>query len=56
MLALGDAELAPTDKAEDEERVAEATVATLDDLGSATFAADLASLLHETLNTRLFRS
>ncbi|MCB9536095.1 MAG: hypothetical protein H6704_07495 [Myxococcales bacterium] len=33
VLALGDAELAPTDKAEDEERVAEATVATLDDLG-----------------------
>jgi urease accessory protein len=33
-----------------------ATVATLDDLGSATFRADLASLRHETQYTRLFRS
>jgi urease accessory protein len=30
--------------------------ATLDDLGSATFRADLASLKHETQYTRLFRS
>ena len=30
--------------------------ATLDDLGSATFRADLASLRHETQYTRLFRS
>ena len=30
--------------------------ASLDDLGSATFRADLASLLHETQYTRLFRS
>ena len=30
--------------------------ATEDDLGSATFAADLASILHETQTTRLFRS
>jgi urease accessory protein len=30
--------------------------ATLDDLGSATFRADLASLQHETQYTRLFRS
>ncbi len=29
---------------------------TEDDLGSATFAADLASILHETQTTRLFRS
>jgi urease accessory protein len=29
---------------------------TLDDLGSATFAADLASMAHETQYTRLFRS
>jgi urease accessory protein len=33
-----------------------AIVATLDDLGSATFRADLASLRHETQYTRLFRS
>jgi urease accessory protein len=33
-----------------------ATLATLDDLGSATFGADLASMLHETQTTRLFRS
>ena len=30
--------------------------ATEDDLGSAIFAADLASILHETQTTRLFRS
>ena len=30
--------------------------ASLDDLGSATFRADLASMLHETQYTRLFRS
>jgi urease accessory protein len=33
-----------------------AMAATLDDLGSATFRADLASLRHETQYTRLFRS
>jgi urease accessory protein len=33
-----------------------ALVATLDDLGSATFRADLASIRHETQYTRLFRS
>jgi urease accessory protein len=33
-----------------------ANAASMDDLGSATFAADLASLLHETQATRLFRS
>jgi urease accessory protein len=33
-----------------------AMTATLDDLGSATFRADLASLRHETQYTRLFRS
>jgi urease accessory protein len=33
-----------------------ALAATLDDLGSATFRADLASLRHETQYTRLFRS
>jgi urease accessory protein len=33
-----------------------ALLATLDDLGSATFRADLASLRHETQYTRLFRS
>jgi len=33
-----------------------ALVATLDDLGGATFRADLASLRHETQYTRLFRS
>jgi len=31
-------------------------LASLDDLGSATFRADLASLRHETQYTRLFRS
>jgi len=35
---------------------ARAMHATLDDLGSATFRADLASLRHETQYTRLFRS
>ena len=30
--------------------------ATLDDLGSATFRADISSMLHETQYTRLFRS
>lgn len=34
----------------------EAMAATLDDLGAATFAADLASLQHETQEVRLFRS
>src|SRR5262249_9518492 len=33
-----------------------ALCATLDDLGGATFRADLASLRHETQYTRLFRS
>jgi urease accessory protein len=33
-----------------------AVAATLDDLGGATFRADLASALHETQYTRLFRS
>ena len=33
-----------------------AVAATLDDLGTATFRADLASLRHETQYTRLFRS
>ncbi|MEM6495613.1 MAG: urease accessory UreF family protein [Pseudomonadota bacterium] len=31
-------------------------LATLDDLGTATFGSDLASLFHETQTTRLFRS
>jgi urease accessory protein len=35
---------------------ASALVASLDDLGSATFRADLASMRHETQYTRLFRS
>ena len=35
---------------------ARAFVAAIDDLGSATFRADLASLRHETQYTRLFRS
>ena len=35
---------------------ARALLASLDDLGSATFRADLASLRHETQYTRLFRS
>jgi len=35
---------------------ARARVAVLDDLGSATFRADLASMRHETQYTRLFRS
>jgi urease accessory protein len=33
-----------------------ALTASLDDIGSATFRADLASLRHETQYTRLFRS
>ena len=33
-----------------------AVAATLDDIGSATFRADLASLRHEAQYTRLFRS
>jgi urease accessory protein len=33
-----------------------ALAATLDDLGSATFRADIASARHETQYTRLFRS
>jgi urease accessory protein len=33
-----------------------ASASTLDDLGSATIRADIASLRHETLPTRLFRS
>lgn len=37
--------------------VAHATMfATIDDLGSATYGADLASMFHETQTTRLFRS
>ncbi len=36
--------------------VASVSAATLDDLGTATFRADLASALHETQYTRLFRS
>ncbi|WP_375412736.1 urease accessory protein UreF [uncultured Bradyrhizobium sp.] len=36
--------------------VKHALSATLDDLGSATFRADLASMRHETQYTRLFRS
>jgi urease accessory protein len=36
--------------------VSRALAASLDDLGSATFRADLASLRHETQYTRLFRS
>jgi urease accessory protein len=38
------------------ETAARAMTATTDDLGSATFRADLASLRHETQYTRLFRS
>ncbi len=34
----------------------EATQATLDDLGSCALASDMASLEHETLTTRIFRS
>jgi urease accessory protein len=33
-----------------------ALVASLDDLGGATFRADLVSMRHETQYTRLFRS
>jgi urease accessory protein len=39
-----------------ETTAARAYAASLDDLGSATFRADLASLRHETQYTRLFRS
>jgi len=35
---------------------ADATTATIDDLGSAGFLLDLASMAHETQYTRLFRS
>jgi urease accessory protein len=45
--ALEEAELATTD---------EALTATIDDLGSAAFMVDLASMRHETQYTRLFRS
>ena len=33
-----------------------ALASTLDDLGSATVAADIASMRHETLHTRIFRT
>jgi urease accessory protein len=48
VLAQLEAEVAATAK--------RAMAASLDDLGSATFRADLASLRHETQYTRLFRS
>ncbi|MBI5321508.1 urease accessory protein UreF [Bradyrhizobium sp.] len=48
VLAQLEAEVAATAK--------RAVAASLDDLGSATFRADLASLRHETQYTRLFRS
>ena len=35
---------------------AQAEKATIDDLGSAAFMVDLASMAHETQYTRLFRS
>ncbi|MGA7324720.1 MAG: urease accessory UreF family protein [Rhodomicrobium sp.] len=35
---------------------ATASIATLDEIGTASFSADLASLEHETLYTRLFRT
>jgi urease accessory protein len=35
---------------------AQAKIATIDDLGSAAFMVDLASMSHETQYTRLFRS
>jgi urease accessory protein len=35
---------------------AQGTCATLDDLGSAGFMVELASIAHETQYTRLFRS
>jgi len=35
---------------------AQGTCATLDDLGSAGFVVELASIAHETQYTRLFRS
>ena len=49
---LGIAELEPAVLA----MAAEAEQATIDDLGSAAFMIDLASALHETQYTRLFRS
>jgi urease accessory protein len=39
-----------------QEAATRAADSTLDDIGSATFAADLASMQHETQYTRLFRS
>ncbi len=39
-----------------QQAAAVAATSTLDDIGSATFAADLASMQHETQYTRLFRS
>jgi urease accessory protein len=36
--------------------VERATSSTLDDLGSATFLAEIAALNHETLHSRIFRS
>ena len=39
-----------------QDAAARAATSTLDDVGSATFAADLASMQHETQYTRLFRS
>jgi urease accessory protein len=38
------------------ETAGRALKASLEDLGSATFRADLASMRHETQYTRLFRS
>jgi urease accessory protein len=38
------------------ENVGRSLAATLDDAGSATFRADIASMRHETQYTRLFRS
>jgi len=35
---------------------AQAAASTIDDLGSAAFMVDLASMAHETQYTRLFRS
>jgi urease accessory protein len=46
------AELLPALRAEAQR----AAVAEIDDLGTASFGADLASMLHETQTTRLFRS
>jgi urease accessory protein len=39
-----------------QEAATRAADSTLDDIASATFAADLASMQHETQYTRLFRS